>query len=80
MPDSTGAEPGHLTDTDIGTAHHAQWQAAELCYQWLSEWEDVEIRELMQLGRLREHLDAMARGIQAALAEVDQLGSDSPMQ
>lgn len=63
----------HLEEFELGVVHHAQWQAAELCYRWLVEWEDVEIREASQLAQLRSHLDVVAREIQAAVTEVERV-------
>lgn len=63
-----------LTEAEMEKAHRTQWEAAELCFRWLTEWEDVEVRGAADLNRLRWHLRVMAAEIQAAAAELERMG------
>jgi hypothetical protein len=60
-----------LGDAETARAHVAQWDAAELCYGWLVEWDEVEVQDAEQMGRLRGHLEVMVRGLHAVLADLD---------
>jgi hypothetical protein len=62
-----------LGDWEMANIHRVQWDTAEMCYSWLVEWEDVEVRSPSQLDRLHRSLQATVHGLCGALGEVERM-------
>lgn len=55
-----------LSDFVMGVAHGAQWDATELCYGWLVDWEDAEVH-------LEDQQEQLIRALRTLTAELGKV-------